>query len=53
MKARMQRGMTGDGDMSIAAVIVRSVLWIAWPAIRLPLFSLLLIFEPIVRCVLS
>jgi hypothetical protein len=29
------------------------MLWLAWQAIRIPLFSLLLIFEPVVRCVLS
>jgi hypothetical protein len=37
----------------MSAVIARSVLWIVWQAIRLPVFSLLLILEPIVRRVLS
>lgn len=39
--------------MSFGSVVVRSVLWLTWQAIRLPLFSLLLILEPVVRWVLS
>ena len=39
--------------MSFGSAVVRGVLWLTWQAIRLPLFSILLILEPIVRCVLS
>jgi hypothetical protein len=39
--------------MRFSSAVVRGVLWLTWQAIRLPFFSLLLIFEPIVRCVLS
>lgn len=41
------------GEASIAAVIARSVLWLVWQALRLPVFALLVIFEPIVRLLLS
>lgn len=41
------------GEASIAAVIARSVLWLAWQALRLPVFALLVIFEPVVRLLLS
>lgn len=39
--------------MRILSRIARNILWFAWQMIRLPLFSLLLIFEPVVRYMLS
>jgi hypothetical protein len=39
--------------MSFGSAVVRGVLWLTWQAIRLPLFSLLLILEPVVRWVFS
>lgn len=39
--------------MSLGSSVGRTMLWLAWQAIRLPIFSILLIFEPIVRCVPS
>ena len=40
-------------EESAAACIARCLLRLAWDAVRLPILSLLLIFEPIVRLVLS
>lgn len=51
MKAARTRAT--DRRTSIAAVVTRGVLWLVWQAIRLPLFSILLVFEPIVRWILS
>jgi hypothetical protein len=42
-----------SGGASRVARVLRAVLWIGWQALRLPLFVLLVIFEPIVRFVLS
>ena len=36
-----------------AAAIVRSLLWLAWQMVRLPIFALLVVFEPIVRLAFS
>lgn len=40
-------------EESTAASLARCLLRFTWDAVRLPIFSLLLIFEPIVRLVLS
>lgn len=40
-------------EPSLAAAIARSLLWLAWQALRLPVFALLVIFEPMVRVVFS
>ena len=50
---RAARTRATDRRTSIAAVVTRRVLWVAWQAIRLPLFSILLVLEPIVRWILS
>lgn len=50
-RSRAPAAMKNEG--STAACIARCLLRFAWGAVRLPIFSLLLIFEPIVRLVLS
>lgn len=37
----------------VAAAVARSLLWFAWQLVRLPIFSLLVVFEPIARLVFS
>ena len=50
-RSRAPASMKSGG--SAAACIARCLLRLAWGVVRLPIFSLLLIFEPIVRLVLS
>jgi len=41
------------GEEGCASAIARALLWFAWQVVRLPIFVLLVTFEPIVRLVLS
>jgi hypothetical protein len=40
-------------EESAAATFARGALWLAWQAVRLPVFAFLVVLEPIVRLVLS
>lgn len=42
-----------EKEPSIAGDLSRGALWLMWQAVRLPVFALLVILEPIVRFVLS
>jgi len=42
-----------DGRPTIAADLGRCALWVVWHCIRLPLFLLLLVLEPVVTLVLG
>lgn len=50
-RSRASVSMKGEG--SAAVNIAGCLLRLAWDAVRLPIFSLLMIFEPIVRLVFS
>lgn len=50
---RSRAPVSMKAEESTAACIARCSLRFAWDVVRLPIFSVLLIFEPIVRLVLS
>jgi len=51
--SRLRTAEPVRSEESTAVAMARTLLWLAWQAVRLPIFSLLVIFEPIVRLVFS
>ena len=49
----MSRSVLARDGWRVAAAVVRTLFWLAWQAVRLPIFSLLVVFEPIARLVFS